>query len=637
MAESGNWLESIYSDGSGLFVSDPAPGLFDTVTVRLRIFEDAPVRHVYLRSLHNGMQEVREMRPAFLRGGLRYYECPLKITETRIQYQFYIAADGQIYYYTQRGVTTYLPDNTYDFVLLADYVQPAWVRESVFYQIFPERFYNGDRTNDVADGEYLVDGRPTIHVADWSSPPMDYERGRCADFYGGDLAGVREKLPYLKRLGVTAIYLNPIFTAPSVHKYDCIDYFHVDPHFGGDGALAELTAAAHALGIRVILDISINHTGCAHRWFNRDGEFFPKSEGAYNNPDSRERDYYFFGPGNTYHAWAGVKSLPTLNYTSDSLRDEVYRGPGSLLRKWLRAPYSIDGWRFDVADTFGRRDDVQLAHRLWPEIRRAIREEAPQAYILAEDWGDCAGYLQGGEWDSPMNYFSCARPIRRFFGQADHFVDRIPGLRELRGRMPAEDLAQAVTQHYAKLPWALQENQFNLIDSHDISRLHNDPEISFAAWRCAVIFQFILPGAASIYYGDEAGIGGTLGTNEGCRWPMPWDTDIEGTESFEVYSALCRLKRESSALKYGGMKILRARENVFAMARFTGDEAVAAVISNSPECREVTLDLSLFGALTPEGERDALGRPLPVASCRGGALKLSLEPEGGYIFTCRMA
>ena len=307
------WLESIYSDGTSCFVSKPEPKLFDTVTIWIRMYEDAPVRHVFLRTVPNGAEKLIEAEKRKTEHGLVYYAAELKITESRMQYHFYIVCDDIVYFYNQKGITTYLPDHTYDFVLLADYVQPAWVKEAVFYQIFPERFCNGNPDNDVKSGEYSVQGHPTIQMKNWEDKALTYEEGFCLDFYGGDLQGVQEKIPYLRELGVTAVYLNPIFTAPSVHKYDCIDYFHVDPHFGGDEALAELSQALHENGMKLILDISINHTGSAHKWFNKDGLFFDKSVGAYNNPDSLERSYYFFEDGNTYHGWWDNPGLPTLN------------------------------------------------------------------------------------------------------------------------------------------------------------------------------------------------------------------------------------------------------------------------------------------------------------------------------------
>ena len=635
MNDTNKWLESVYSDGTAEFVSSPAPKLFERVTVRVRIYKDAPVRHVLLRSLHNGAECLDEARIIKTERGLTYYEAPLTITENRIQYQFYLVCDNIVYFYTQRGITTYVPDHTYDFVLLADYVQPAWVKDAVFYQIFPERFCNGDPSSDVSEDE--LKGTPGRKATDWELTPPDNGIANNMTFYGGDLRGVQEKLPYLKGLGVTAIYLNPIFTAPSIHKYDCIDYFHVDPHFGGDEALAELSKAVHENGMRLILDISINHTGIAHQWFNKDGLFFDKSEGAYNNPDSVERSFYFFNKDNSYQCWLGVQGLPTLNYTSETLRDVVIRAQDSVLKKWLKPPYNIDGWRFDVADVFARNDEIQLAHELWPMIRKSIREENPQAYILAEDWGDCAEYLQGSEWDSPMNYVGCGRVIRQFLGLPDLFMERNEKLRSVPYKMTAEDVESRVSQHLSKLPYAIWENQFNLFDSHDVLRLHNYPNITPDAWRGAVIFQFMLPGAASIYYGDEAGIDGRCsGDDAGSRFPMPWSKDILGSEPYKVYSTMAHMKAQHKALSHGGMKFLYAKGHVLVIARFWGSEAFTGIISTSDTAETIRVPFGVIGATQPKRDTDVFGQRLDFKCIDDMSVELTVDAHQSYFFECEM-
>lgn len=504
---------------------------------------------------------------------------------------------------------------------------------AVFYQIFPERFCNGDESNDVRSGELTVNGFPSIRM-DWDSAPLEWSEGRCLDFFGGDLMGVKEKIPYLRELGVTAVYLNPIFEAPSVHKYDCIDYFHVDRHFGGDEALAELSGALHENGMKLILDISINHTGAAHKWFNRDGLYFDRSVGAYNNPDAPEREFYFFHPDNSYTEWKGVPDLPTLNYTSEALRDIIYRRPDSVLRKWLRPPYSIDGWRFDVADVFARNGACQLAHELWPEIRAAIREENPQAYILAEDWGDCAQYLQGTEWDSPMNYFGFGRPLRQLLGENDWFQNDSPTLRSCNFRLSAEDFEGRVLDHLGKLPYALQENQFNLFDSHDIARLSSDPGVPFDHWRGAVCLQFAMPGAPSIYYGDEAGIGGWFHSMEGCRFPMPWGREFTEDEPYRMMRTLAHLKTSRRALQEGGFKFLYAKDRIVALARFTEEEAFVAVLSTDEREQTITLPLGAIGA-SGIG-RDVLGHSVRWERLDENRIRLTLAPGEGLFLECRM-
>ncbi len=627
------WLESIYSDGSCRFVSSPKPEFGETVTVRIRFYEDAPVKAVVLRTMPNGQNLFFDLHEEKREQGFVYWCGELPMWEKRMHYHFCLVTENRVYYYNQHGVHTRIPDHSHDFVLLCDYVQPEWVKKAVFYQIFPERFCNGDERNDLQSGELTVNGFPSIRM-DWDADPLEWSEGHCLDFFGGDLQGVQAKIPYLKELGVTAVYLNPIFEAPSVHKYDCIDYFHVDKHFGGDEALANLSAALHENGMKLILDISINHTGAAHRWFNRDGLYFDKSVGAFNNPDAPERRYYFFHEGNTYTEWKGVHDLPTLNYTSDELRDIIYRRPDSVLRKWLRPPYSIDGWRFDVADVFARNGEHQLAHELWPEIRAAIREENPQAYILAEDWGDCAQYLQGTEWDSPMNYFGFGRPVRQLLGENDWFQLDSPTLRGCNFRLSAEDFEGRVLDHLGRMPHALQENQFNLFDSHDIARLSSDPDVPFEHWRGVVCLQFAMPGCPSIYYGDEADIGGWFHSIEGCRFPMPWGRDFKNTEAYRMIRTLAHLKTSRKALQEGGFKFLWAKDRIVAVSRFTEEEAFVAVLSTDDQERTITLPLGTIGAA---GIRhDVLGRDVRWEKLDENHVRLTLAPGAGLFLECEM-
>ena len=628
------WLDSVYSDGSIYFVSKQQPELGEKVSVRIRMYEDAPVRHVLVRTCPNGSENFTEAKKIETKHGLAYYEASFVMSEARMHYHFYLVCDDIIYYYTQKEITTYIPDTTYDFVLLADYHQPSWVKHSVFYQIFPERFCNGDPDNDVKDNEYQVDGHGTIHM-NWNDEPLEYQKGFCMDFFGGDLQGVKEKIPYLKRLGVSAVYLNPIFEAPSVHKYDCIDYLHVDKHFGGDEALAELSKALHENGMKLILDISINHTGMAHKWFNRDGLYFDKSIGAYNNPDSEERAYYFFEPGtNNYKGWANVASLPTLNYTSSNLRKAIYEDDNSVLKKWLKAPYNIDGWRFDVADVFARNNELQLNHEIWPEINKSIKEENPEAYILAEDWGDCGDYLQGNEWDSPMNYYGCGRVIRQFIGLGDLFNNRNEILSKVNYAMSAEDVKERIKEHLSKIPFVFAQNQFNLIDSHDISRVHHYDCISEDTYKAAVILQFILVGAPSIYYGDEADIGGWTQNNEGCRFPMPWDKNFEETDNFKFYQKLAKLKQEADALTEGGMKFLYSQGRIISIARFDDKEAYVAIASQEKEDTVISLELGSIGAKLPEDNKDIFGNELNVISKDDNNVQMKIPAGKVYLIRC---
>ena len=627
------WLESIYSDGSCYFVSNPTPKTGEKIKIALQMMKNDSVKAVFLLAKFNGCERTLKMDLKSEENSVFRFETEVQVFEKEFRYIFIIASKTEIYYYNQAGLTSYVPSEAHIFRILVNYVQPEWVKNAVFYQIFPERFCNGNPENDVKDGEYIFDGFPCKKVKDWDSVPEPYSKAHCLDFYGGDLEGIRQKIPYLKKLGVTALYLNPIFYAATVHKYDCLDYFSVDPHFGGDKALSDLTDELHKNGIRIILDVSINHTGIANKWFNRDGTFFPISEGAFNNPSSTEREFYFFGKDNSYKGWFDVQTLPTLNYTSEKLRGVIYKNPDSLVKKWLKPPFSTDGWRFDVADTMARNNEIQLHHEIWPEIRKSIKEEKSDAFILAEDWSDCTEFLNGDEWDSQMNYYASSRAIREFYGQHDIFVSREKLLQGVDYKSTAKDLSKRISLFYARLPFVMTQIQFNLLDSHDVPRFHNDNKISKDMLKGALIMLFTLPGSASIYYGDEAEISGTVDSMEGARYPMPWSKNIEETFSYKLYSSLSHLKTEYDSFKNGGFKILWDEGFVFAFARFTPSELFISVCSNSEKIEKIELPLAIFGesfALDKKIDYDFLNESVSC-SVKDGKLFLSVPAQKSFL------
>lgn len=625
------WLESIYTDGTKYFVSNPLPKKGEEVTISIRMYEDAPVKAVVLRTKFNGIEKLLIMEKYKVKNNLAYYKTSVKLYEDIFHYHFYIATENAIYYYNQKEITTYMPEETYDFKILVDYKQPSWVKGSVFYQIFPDRFCNGNKELDIKSGEYTFDGHETIHVDNWDKAPGPYRENFCLDFYGGDLIGIKNKIPYLKKLGVTALYLNPIFYGATVHKYDCLDYFKVDPHLGGDKALAELSEELHKNNMKIILDVSINHTGIANKWFNKEGAFFDKSIGAYNNKDAKERKYYFFKDNNEYKAWFDVETLPTLNYTSKELREIIYESEDSLVKKWLKPPYSIDGWRFDVADTMARNDELQLHHEVWPGIRKSVKETNEDAYILAEDWSDCSEFLKGDEWDSPMNYFGSTRPIREFFGEIDTFTAKAEILTTVKYKLTARDLSHHIMDYLSKLPTVIQENLFNLLGSHDIQRLHNSKNITFEQYRGAVIMLFTLIGCTSIYYGDEIGLDGRGDELEGCRYPMNWHTDVDNSIYFDLYTKLAYIKKNNKAFTDGGFKIISDNDYVLSYARFTEDSLWIMVISNDEEEREISIPMGIFGKEEFAKSQDEFGKKLDY-KVEGRNILLKVCPKTSYIF-----
>lgn len=633
MKKNDSWLKSIYSDGSSNFVSNPTPKKGEKVKISLRVMESAPVQYVFFQGKFNGVGQPKKMEEEKSENALSYYSIEVQVFEDELKYFFLIATSYCIYYYTQHGITTFIPDEAYLFRILTNYDDPKWVKNAVFYQIFPDRFCNGNPANDVKSGEYYFDGYPAQKIENWETPPERYKEAHCLDFYGGDLEGIKQKIPYLKRLGITAVYLNPIFYAATVHKYDCLDYFHVDPHFGGDEAFAALTKALHENGIKIILDVSINHTGIAHRYFNRDGAFFPKSEGAFNNPDSEEREFYFFNSDNSYKSWFDIPTLPTLNYTSEKLREKLYRGKNSLVKKWLKEPYNIDGWRFDVGDVMARNDEIQLHHEVWPEIRASIKEENPEAYILAEDWSDCAEFQNGDEWDSPMNYIGSCRPIRQFYGEDDIFIGRCEELKSIPYKMTAKDFEGRITGYLSRLPFVIRQNQFNLIDSHDVPRFHNDKKITSENVRGALIILFTLPGCTNMYYGDEAEIEGFTDEIEGARFPMPWSKKIDECARYALYKRLIALKTGEAAFSDGGFKFVYTEGYIVSFARFTKNELYITVASREEEEKTVEIETGVFGESFTKAkkiEKDETGEEMD-AEVKDGKLFVKVPSGKAYL------
>ncbi|MBA3826461.1 MAG: maltodextrin glucosidase, partial [Ktedonobacterales bacterium] len=325
------WMASVHHDGSPRYVTPPPHALGHTVQLRLRADLDAPITAAYIRTSPDGEQELTPMRRVADAGICQWWEGEVRLHMPRSHYRFVLATPAGNWTLNAADITRHTPTDALDFTLLPEATTPTWVADAIFYQIFPDRFWDGDPTSNVQNGEYQCYGRPVV-ARGWDDMPQKPGTGEAGgvEFFGGDLAGIIQRLDYLQDLGVNALYLTPIFTSPSNHKYDVQDYTHVDPHFGGDAALADLRAALDARGMRLLLDIIPNHTSATHPWFLA----------ARADPHAPTAEFYTFGDGpDDYTAWLGVKSLPKLNYRSEQLRQIMYAGPDAIMRRWLRPPF----------------------------------------------------------------------------------------------------------------------------------------------------------------------------------------------------------------------------------------------------------------------------------------------------------
>ena len=564
------WTRTVHHDGSPLYVQGESQlnyKIGEKVKIRLRVEVDAPVERVFLRSYPDGEQAMTEMTPApdpvNLAENCRWWEVTFTVTMPQNPYRFLLLTPDGGWWYSAAGTTRFSPTDATDFKILAGFNQPDWVRSAVFYQIFPDRFADGDPSNNVQDGEYLIYGHPVI-ARKWGELPNTVRGFGGREFFGGDLQGITQKLDYLQELGITALYLTPIFTAPSNHKYDVADYREVDAHFGGNEALKDLRSALDRYGMRLMLDIVPNHSGKDNVWFTA----------ALADPNSPTAGYFFFYQHpQEYESWFGTGTLPKLNYQSLALRDEMYAGENSIMRTWLRPPYRIDGWRVDVANMLGRQGESQLGHKVGRGMRKAVKQEDPQAYLLGEHFHDGTSHLQGDELDASMNYRGFSLPLLRWLCGFDTASPSRPYADP--HLLPSEALADQWQAFLAAIPWQIAVQQFNLLGSHDTPRVLTAAHNNLALAKVAAAILMTFPGVPCIYYGDEIGMEG--GPDPDNRRTMIWEPEGWNSDMREFYRTLIKLRKELPVLQEGGFQLLYAEGETIAYQREMPGERLIVV------------------------------------------------------------
>ncbi len=511
-----------------------------------------------------------------------YYFANIVLNEDTLFY-FGIQRDLSFYYYSELYFSVAHPSDCDCFELKIDIEPPSWASNSTCYQIYPDRFKNGNPNLGVRDNEYKFDGATSTQMS-FDEKPLTFEEGKCLDFFNGDLKGIEDSLSYLKELGINCIYLNPIGVAKTTHRYDCCDFFHVDPKLGGDEALISLIHKAHELSIKIIVDISINHTGIDHPWFKK----------ALMDKSSKEAGYYYIDDSGEIAFWQNVKTLPQLNYNNQELRDIIYRDKDSVIKKFLKPPFNQDGWRFDVADEVGRKDSDQFNDEIWKQVRKSIKEENKEAYILAESWIDSSSHLQGDQWDATMNYFGCSRPCRRWMGEEDRYTCENWGHSPRKvNEYSAKDLSLALSSQLKSIPDQIAQFQFNLIDSHDTPRLHNNKEVfELHKYMGVIMLMYSLPGMPNVFYGDEIGIDGQMGSMEMGRYPMPWDRKKWDKSFLNLYKSLGELRETYKEVFYlGAYKIIDLDENLFSLIRYNEDKVIFTILNKCDTKQKIDLDI----------------------------------------------
>lgn len=386
----------------------------DQLLITLWLTGEDPPQRIMLRTEHDNeeMSVPMHKQRSQQQPGVTAWRAAIDLSsgQPRRRYSFKLLWHDRQRWFTPQGFSRMPPARLEQFAVDVPDIGPQWAADQIFYQIFPDRFARSLPREAEQDHVYYhhAAGQEII-LRDWDEPVTAQAGG--STFYGGDLDGISEKLPYLKKLGVTALYLNPVFKAPSVHKYDTEDYRHVDPQFGGDGALLRLRHNTQQLGMRLVLDGVFNHSGDSHAWFDRHNR---GTGGACHNPESPWRDWYSFSDDGTALDWLGYASLPKLDYQSESLVNEIYRGEDSIVRHWLKAPWSMDGWRLDVVHMLGEAGGARNNMQHVAGITEAAKETQPEAYIVGEHFGDARQWLQADVEDAAMNYRGFTFPLWDF-------------------------------------------------------------------------------------------------------------------------------------------------------------------------------------------------------------------------------
>ncbi|MEQ8172640.1 MAG: glycoside hydrolase family 13 protein [Candidatus Eremiobacterota bacterium] len=563
----------VFSDQTSLYMSPAEPSVKDDITLTLRSYKN-DLTSCCIRYFDTE-EHFADMTLTKQSDIYDYWTGKIPAGSERKTYRFELFDGNTKGYYTAIGKMEE-PVYDRDFILIPGFKTPDWMKHAVVYQIFPDRFFDGNPENNVKKGEYIYLGAEAYTHKNWTDLPDNPTK--CADFFGGDLQGIKAKLPYLKDLGITAIYLNPIFLSPSNHKYDTQDYREVDPHFGGNEALRELVTEAHKEDIKIILDGVFNHTGSKHKWFDKDHVY--NTDGAYESKESPWYDFYTFRewPDN-YIAWWGFNTLPKLNYGSAALREEIFGGENSIARMWIK-DYHVDGWRLDVpneAGVGGRTDE----HGLWKEFRKRVKDANPEAYITGEIWGNASVWLNGSEFDSVMNYNGHMEPMWIWLGGIDH--------NGYGTSMNISQLDEYLTYTRADYYLPCIQTGLNLLDSHDTRRFLNILKGDTGKQRVGVIFQMTYVGAPTVYYGDETGTDGDKDPD--CRRTFNWDETKWNKDLRDLYKKLISVRNSYKALRTGSFETIyiNNEKNIYAFARYDEKDKLMVVLNGSKEKHTVSI------------------------------------------------
>jgi len=562
-----------HHDGSDLYVSNSAPQIGDSVTLRVRVPNTYKFAKAFVRLYHDGEPRTFELSAGAPGKVETWFTVKIEILNLSTLYRFVFISEGKYEWLNAAGCFDHDVHSNQDFQIVALPAYPEWIKSSVFYQIFPDRFAKSGQSHPIPDWAI---------PREWNELPSIHSKQTGTELYGGDLKGVEEHLDYISDIGVNGIYFTPFFPARSNHRYDASSFDRVDPILGGDSAIFSLVASAKKRKIRLLGDLTSNHCGAGHPWLAK----------AQRDKKSKERGYFYWDKSvkHGYVGWWGLASLPKLNFNSSALRNEMYAGKNSIVKKWLSPKYGMAGWRIDVGNMTGRLGADDLHDEVMHGIRAAMDEVKPDAWLVAENGDFMASDLNGFGWHGAMNYQGFMRPLWNWINNNSKIGGGFQGLPFAMPKITGAQLVSSMKEFNAAIPWRSLVASMVLLDSHDTARMRTVVSGDKAAHLSAISLLLTYPGVPSIFAGDEIGLEGTTG--EDSRRTINWE-DRSGwdLEFHAEVKKLIGLRRTHDALINGGLRWVEVKDDYLLFLRESKKESVLIFISRTG----VKADINIAG------------------------------------------
>lgn len=583
-----------HHDGSELYVSNSAPKIGERVTFKVRVPNSYKFDDAIMRFYHDGEPRTVHLKRVKRNKYESWWSATIQVINYSTKYRFLFAGPGRYDWLSASGLTSYDVHSNSDFQIIARPEYPKWLRNSIFYQIFPDRFA---KTSEKALPEWAV---PRA----WDLPPRDKSEFTGKEVYGGDLKGVEIHLDHVTELGANGIYFTPFFPARSNHRYDASSFDEVDPLLGGNEAWFSLVKAANKRKIKLVGDITSNHCGAGHYWLAK----------AKRDKQSKEAGYFYWNKKYRwgYEGWWGLESLPKLNYASKELRKVMYEAPDSIIRKWLSPKFGMAGWRVDVGNMTGKYGEIDIHDEVMYGIRQAVEQSKKDAWLVAENADFVANDLAGAGWQGTMNYQGFSRPLASWMNERAKLSGGFQGLPIDSPKISGKQFVATIKNFNGSIPWRALLASMIMLDSHDTPRFRTIVSQDSSKHLAAMTMLMTYPGVPSIFMGDEIGLEGRSG--EDSRRTINW-SDRSGWDHqfFNEVKRLTRLRRSEAALINGGLRWVAAEDNYLAYLRESKRSSVLVLIVAKP-C-QVEIDLSKYGY--------KVAKTLYGQSAKGNRIKLT--------------